>query len=379
LKAANNPHQPIAGEQPVPPAVLPALLADIAQRCTECGACLRDCAFLARYGSPGSIAARFADTLPDQHMAYACNLCGLCSTVCPERLDPCRLFLEIRRRHVSGGSFTSRPYRALLFYERLGLSDLFSWFGLPKDCSTVFFPGCALAGTRPATTLRMFFGLRTRIPSLGMVLKCCAKPSHDLGRSEFFRVHFQPIVDQLHRHGVTTVLTACPSCTRIFRQYGQGLRVETVFTHLYTTEASSRHPTANLEACVHDPCALRDDHASQEAVRGLVRQMGYTVVPMRHQQRTTLCCGEGGAVGFSAPEFAVAWTRKRRDEANGRLIISSCAGCTAMLGRATPTLHLADGLFPPAPGQRSPAPARPPLTYLNRLLLKNRLQKLLHM
>jgi len=375
LKEATDFSYQGVGEALPSPAAFPSLLAEMADRCTDCRACVHHCAFLSQNGSPGSIASAFVDTPTHRQLAYACSLCGLCAAVCPEKLDPCALFLEMRRRQVAAGTFDARPYRPLLVYERLGRSRLLSWFGIPAGCTTVFFPGCALPGTRPAVTLRMFHHLQRQIPNLGMVLHCCTKPSHDLGRSDVFTHNFQIILTRLRQHGINTVLTACPNCTRMFCEYGQELQVETVFTLLHNNGGDADQPANGQEVCVHDPCPLRWDRPSQEATRGLLRRLGYTVQTMRHQYQNTICCGEGGAVGFLHPELAKNWSDKRVAAANGRRLVTTCAGCTSMLGAHTPTLHLADLLFPPPPGSKVVYPARPSMTHLNRLLLKLRLRQ----
>lgn len=349
---------------------------EIHEQCTECGACMRHCAFLQQHGSPLAIVRRTAPDAADQMgSAFGCSLCGLCTAVCPQRLDPCGLFLDMRRRRVALGAFDSSPYRPLLIYEALGRSQLLSWFSLPSGCTTLFFPGCSLPGTRPAVTLRIFQYLQTQIPALGIALTCCAKPSHDLGRNDCFSAHFRSIREQLHARGITSVLTACPNCTNIFRQYAPELTVQTVFTFF----AERGVPTAPLgqgrEISIHDPCSLRADHVSQTAIRSLLHRLGYTPVPMPHQQERTLCCGEGGAVGFVRPDFAQSWTRKRMAEVSGRLLVTSCAGCCAMFAPLTPVIHLADLLFPPRNQRVLPTVSRPPMTYLNRLWLKFQLRQ----
>lgn len=346
----------------------------MAESCTDCRACVRHCAFLQQHGSPATIATSFSDTPHHRQLAYACSLCGLCAAVCPEGLDPCALFLAMRRRQVEAATLDTRPYRSLLLYEWLGRSPLLSTFMIPADCTTVFFPGCALSGNRPAVAWRMFMQLRQHIPNLGVVLHCCSKPSHDLGRSAVFADNFSVLLNKLRVHGIRTVLTACPNCMRMFHDYGQDVHVENVFTLLHRQDGE-HHPDNGQEVCVHDPCPLRNDQPSQEAVRGLLHRLGYTVRPMRHQHQLTICCGEGGAVGFRSPELAQSWSRQRASAAAGRLLVTTCAGCTAMLGAHTPTLHLADLLFPPAQGKKALPAARPPLTYLHRFLLKLRLRR----
>jgi len=358
-------------------ALLASTLRQIRESCSDCGVCQTNCAFLSRYGTPGSIAAGFDFTdAQDQKIAYQCSLCGLCAVVCPEKLDPCALFLDIRRRHVEDGRFDLKPYRTILGYEALGGSSLFSLYAFPPGCDTVLFPGCTLPGTRPAVTLELYRRLRRIVPSLGMVLACCAKPSHDLGRTAHFEAVFGALRDRLAGHGIRTVVTACPNCTRIFSRYGQGLTVRTVYQILADHGSTREGATgAGRAVSIHDPCPGRDDARTQAAVRGIVTGLGHTVVELRHHGRSTLCCGEGGMAGCTAPHFSRQWADRRRREAESRTLVTSCAGCTARLNRVTPTVHVLDLLFrPQVTLRRELQVARPPLTYVNRLLLKLRIK-----
>lgn len=360
------------------PTPLYTLLADIATRCTECGACVRDCAFLQRHGTPKAIAAGYdCEVLACQERAFACSLCGLCAAVCPEGLDPGALFLALRRRAFAADSSALRPYRRLLAYEALGRSALLAWHGIPPGCDTVFFPGCALPGARPEATMGLYRQLRRLLPSVGIVLDCCIKPSHDLGRTAFFEATFFRLRERLIANNIRTVLTACPNCTKIFRQYGERLAVRTVWEVLQEGGFAPEHGRfERLEVSVHDPCPLRDDEHAQAAVRGLLTDWGCTVVEMNHRGKRTVCCGEGGAVGCIDPDLAGAWTGLRAREADSRLLVASCSGCVAMLNRRTPTAHLVDFLYRPnAVGSGTALAARPPFTYWHRLLLKYRLQR----
>lgn len=365
-----------SGAPAVPgPTPLASLQRDIGGRCSECGICRKACSLLTEHGTPKSIADRYNLASPAaQGLAYQCSLCGLCTAVCPEKLDPCRLFLEIRRRCVDDGNFRVFPYRTILGYELLGNSSLFSWYGLPDGCDTVFFPGCTLPGGRPAATKWLFHQLRWSIPDIGIVFACCATPSHDLGRTGSFHRTFGMIHERLLRSGIRTVVTACPNCTKIFRQYGQGLAVHTVYEYLAGKTATSRLVAAG-PITIHDPCALRDDLPSQQAVRRLLGDLGYSFEEMDHSGRRTLCCGEGGSVAAVSPRRAEEWTDLCCGEASGRRVVTYCAGCAGRLGRERPTVHLADLLaLPDAAGKGVPKAARAPFTYWNRLVLIRRLQ-----
>lgn len=345
------------------------LAEDVAARCTHCRACVAGCAFLRQGRSPGAMAQ---DLLAGRTPAnpFECNLCGLCGAVCPENLQPGELFLALRRQAVDQGTLDLRPYRALLTYERLGASPLLSFLGLPPGGDAVFFPGCALPGTRPAVTWDLFQRLRQGIPHLGVALDCCHKPSHDLGRQEYFQARFGRLREGLLAAGVRTVVTACPNCHKVFGLYGQGLRVRSTWEVLAEQpNAVPATPTGD-SVVVHDPCALRHATGVQEAVRTLLRARGLEVAPMGHSGARTLCCGEGGGVGFLTPDLAHDWAKRRAKHAKGRTLVTYCAGCAAQLTRAGITVrHLGEVLLDSAD---TSAVSTPPMTYLNRLWLKAR-------
>jgi Fe-S oxidoreductase len=359
---------------------LPSLqpyLRDIRDRCTECGACVKACAFLSHYGTPKAIASGFDFSLPrHQAIACECSLCSLCSAVCPEKLDPFRLFLEIRRQHVDDGHFEESTYRTILGYEKRGTSPLFSWYGLPEGCDTVFFPGCSLPGTRPEVTLRMFQDLQKAVPAIGIVLDCCTKPSHDLGRQAHFESVFGEMTGYLSGQGVKRVLVACPNCFKIFRHHGNGIAVQTVYEFIHANGFKAGSKNGGIEVGVHDPCALRNEAPVHRAVRGLLAEMGLTITELKHRGRLTVCCGEGGMAGFVKPEFAKAWGAIRQREAAGRPMVAYCAGCTGFLNRVAPTIHIADLLYRPEAALNGKLKvAWAPFTYWNRLMLKRRLKQ----
>jgi uncharacterized membrane protein YdjX (TVP38/TMEM64 family) len=122
---------------------------------------------------------------------------------------------------------------------------------------------------------------------------------------------------------------------------------------------------------IHDSCAVRYDEPVHSAVRDLVKGKGLTVEEMPHSAMKTLCCGEGGAVGFLSQDLAKNWAVLRKKEADGKRLVSYCAGCTHFLNSVTPTSHIIDLLFEPeAALSGNVKVSKAPFTYLNRLKLK---------
>lgn len=357
---------------------LSATLKNVSQKCTKCNLCIKECEFLRQYGKPGEIADNFdQDKNPDLSMAFKCSLCKLCTAVCPVEIDPSNMFLEMRRFAVAKNDGDLAEHKRILAYERRGISKRYTWYGLPENCDTIFFPGCTLPGTRPHTTLALFEHLRKTIPSMGIVLGCCVNISHDLGRQEFFQTKFQEMRRFLVRHGVRNIIAACPSCHKIFDQYGEGLNIRSVYELL--SEGKIKKTIDNhTTVVIHDPCALRFNRGIQDAVRRLVNRIGLETVEMPHSGSKTLCCGEGGSVRHLSPDLSNKWGTDRRAETGSNGVVTYCAGCSNQLAKSMFAIHILDIIFNAKAALSGKARvSKAPMTYLNRIWLKRRLKKLL--
>ena len=154
------------------------------------------------------------------------------------------------------------------------------------------------------------------------------------------------------------------------------LKVKTVYEVLAEKGLPVNQTPTGKPVVIHDPCAIRHEIPIHDAVRTLVRNQGLQVEEMPHQGLKTLCCGEGGAVGMLAPELAGQWGQKRKAEAENRVLVTYCVGCSNLLGKLVPTYHLLD-LFFEAEATRSGKIkiSKSPVTYWNRLRLKKALKK----
>ena len=349
---------------------------NISKNCINCELCQKECKFLQKYGKPKEITV-FYDPLEKMHlsMPFECSLCGLCTVVCPVSIDPATMFLEMRRETVQRSNGNFNEHSCILRYEKRGTSRRYTYYTLPPECDTVFFPGCALPGTRPDKTMKLYEHIRKTIPTLGMVLDCCTKPSHDLGRKDYFDANFNEMKDFLLMNGVRRVFVACPNCYNVFSRYGEKLSVKTVYEVIAEKEAPET-PKVKGIVTIHDPCPIRHETSIHSAVRDVVTRKGLTLKEMLHNREKTLCCGEGGSVGFVSPGLSKQWGGIRKHEADGKRIITYCAGCSSLLGTLTPTSHIIDLLFEPkATLAGKVRVSQPPFTYINRLRLKRRIKK----
>ncbi|TAL17972.1 hypothetical protein EPN96_03350 [bacterium] len=369
LKAISESDPPATGKRRID-----ELLEEVSENCVECGLCVSECSFLEAYGTPRSIAKSYDPSSSSSHsLPFECSLCSLCTAVCPYGVKPKELFLEMRREAIRRGAAPEKQHRALTGYEKAGTSRLLTWRGLPEGCDTVFFPGCALPGTRPGTTFDTFRKLRETIPSLGVVLDCCTKPSHDLGREEYFSATFGELKGWLLDRGVKRVLVACPNCWKVFTDYMPEVAVETVYEALPREE---RSVLEGVNVTIHDSCVMRFAGDAQSAVRALAGSTGAKVVEMVHSGEKTLCCGEGGAVGYVAPKLASTWGLKRAKEAGELPVVTFCAGCANHLSSRIKVCHVLDLISGPKETLEGKVRVgKSPFTYLNRLRLKARFKK----
>jgi len=352
-------------------------LQEMSEECIECEICVKQCAFLQKYGTPKYI----ADNWPTQggitkEMPFECSLCSLCTAVCPVDIDPKKMFFEMRRHVTAYGEANFTKQKLLLNFEKRGTSKRYSFYGLPQDCDTVLFPGCALAGSRSQRVMQLYDHLQNTFPNLGVVLDCCTKPSHDLGRTDFFNTMFADMQNYLVDHGIKNILTACPSCFAIFNKYGEGFVTQNVYDIL---AREAWQPDANISETVvtiQDSCVARFEKNIQDSARKLIQSQSVSFEEMKHHGKKTLCCGEGGGACFVTPDLAGQWGEIRRSERQDKRIITYCAGCANFLGKIGPTAHLLDLVFDPIATLSGKAKvARSPITYLNRILLKRRFRK----
>lgn len=354
-----------------------SIFQEISSECIECNICVKQCAFLKKYGTPKYISDNLLSGKDASGtMAFECSLCSLCTAVCPVDIDPREMFLQMRRHATTCGSGDFSKHKLLLDFEKRGISKRFSFYGLPDGCDTILFPGCALAGSRSERVIQLFIHLQNLFPTLGIVLDCCTKPSHDLGRNDFFQTKFSEMHNFLVKNGIKNILTACPSCYVIFTEYSKGITTNSVYDIL-AQESWAHDPGIPLTTVtVQDSCVARFENKIQTAVRKLIRTQGISYEEMKHHGKKTLCCGEGGGAHFVAPQLAGEWSKIRNHERNGKSIITYCAGCANFLGKIGPTIHLLDLIYDPAKALSGKIKVtKSPVTYLKRLLLKRWFRK----
>ncbi len=98
----------------------------IAETCTSCKRCMKDCLFLQQYcEEPQKLFQQFLEEGLDPIVPYSCMLCGHCTVVCPLQLKLDEAFLAIRQDLIKDG-LPLKQLKSVEMHQRLSTSKFFS-------------------------------------------------------------------------------------------------------------------------------------------------------------------------------------------------------------------------------------------------------------
>jgi Fe-S oxidoreductase len=340
-----------------------------AARCFPCACreCVDACAYLAHHGS---VPRRYIRQIYNNdcivmgsrkanRLANTCALCRLCEVVCPEGLGMAETCREARQSMVARGKMPPSTHEFALRDMAFSQGPDFALVeNAPGTTGSraVFFPGCQLSASSPEHVERVYALLRRELGAVGLHLGCCGAPADWAGRSDRFASTLEETAAAWTRLGATTVITACPSCTRVFRANLPGFAVESLWTVLARTDTGGLAPPRRL--AIHDPCAARHDRAAQDAVRALLERHGVEVVEPDYTRERTTCCSYGGLMSFADRQVADELVRRRIGERDDDYV-TYCAMCRDnFAARGKRSLHVLDLLW--ADGAADPAARRAP-------------------
>jgi heterodisulfide reductase subunit D len=208
--------------------------------------------------------------------------------------------------------------------------------------ATLLFAGCSAdrpdgrSGAVALAKLMQRAGIQFAV--LGEEEKCCGLHAYDLGfRAEYDRLQEENLA-MIKRAGARTVVVACGSCQRAWREHAKvaGSGVEVFHGTQYVAELvqSGRLKFTQIiqkKVTYHDSCHLGRGCGIYEEPRTILRAIpGVEQVEMARNRRWSWCCGGGGGVPEAYPELAQwnAEDRMREAKATGaELMLTSSALC----------------------------------------------------
>jgi len=149
-------------------------------------------------------------------------------------------------------------------------------------------------------------------------------------------------VENLNRHNVKKVVTACPHCFNTFKneypQYGGMFEVHHHSEYLaQLVDEGKLKPLTGLDKKVtfHDPCYLGRQNGVYDAPRQLVQiSARENIVEMERSRANSFCCGGGGGMSFvEEPSDKRVNQERAREvlETGANVLAVGCPFCMTMM------------------------------------------------
>jgi len=330
-----------------------------------------------------------------QEIIYACTLCGNCDVMCKyyNDIDPLLVFEELRAKCVEGGYIPSQLKEIIESIKRNG-NPLFQprekrgeWAkGLNlKDIAeskakVLYYPGCNYSydprlQKMPRLTAKILTKAGVDFGILGNREMCCGTLALQAGDRKSFTASAEANSAAFRRLGVETIITSCPICYSTFKVDYKRYGLDTECEVLHTTEFLEQllkkgllklNKKVSLVTTYHDPCHLgrlsepykewkgkrvkygrydpptkelrHGTYGSYEAPRTLLNKIkGLKLVEMERSKEYSFCCGAGGGVRSTYPDFSLATAQERIEEAvatGAEALVTSCPWCESNFEKA---------------------------------------------
>lgn len=348
-----------------------ALLSHISQECLgdmadngrpRCSRCLKVCQMLTDFQVTPKV--HFSKMLKtgevEPELPFSCNLCSDCTCVCPKDLNLQHAFQLLRQDLAKAhqGRSPIKGHRGIEMHQRFGFSPVFNTACRARlaegkrenTVRRVFVPGCSLPSYKPELVEAILHFLQEKLPDTATLLKCCGKPTMDMGQLELFERRYGEFQAELDSMEADEVITACQNCYKMIEAKSPRQKVVSLWSLLprlgLPKESLNVGKESDLTFAIHDSCPTRHVSAIHDGVRWIMDQLGYTVSELEKSRENTTCCGMGGMVAAANFPLAEKVMKARADEALSRVMVVYCASCrTAMLLGGKRCVHLLDLIF----------------------------------
>ncbi len=305
------------------------------QACSRCGICIDPCQLQSQLGINDVQSVYFLRdrryAMLQQKIANNCLMCGRCEAVCPVgiNLNTLRLNSRSTMRNIPN----ERRYNYLAGLDRSQGEGRVGYFA---GCMTLLTPKTL------AAMQRIFEAAREDVwwaDKDGGV--CCGRPLKLSGEVDSAQKMIDYNKELFRRHGITTLVTSCPICLRVFREeYGlQGIEVlhhsEYILRLMHQGRLSVKYSAATFT--YHDPCELGRGSGIYDEPRAVIEAVGHLLEPA-HTGRDALCCGSSVANTAinDAQQLRIAeGVAQELDATGAETVVTACPLCKKAIMRGS--------------------------------------------
>lgn len=305
------------------------------QACSRCGICIDPCQLQSQLGINDVQSVYFLRdrryAMLQQKIANNCLMCGRCEAVCPVgiNLNTLRLNSRSTMRNIPN----ERRYNYLAGLDRSQGEGRVGYFA---GCMTLLTPKTL------AAMQRIFEAAREDVwwaDKDGGV--CCGRPLKLSGEVDSAQKMIDYNKELFRRHGITTLVTSCPICLRVFREeYGlQGVEVlhhsEYILRLMHRGRLSVKYSAVTFT--YHDPCELGRGSGIYDEPRAVIEAVGHLTEPA-HTREDALCCGSSVANTAinDAQQLRIAeGVAQELDATDAETVVTACPLCKKAIMRGT--------------------------------------------
>ena len=225
-------------------------------------------------------------------------------------------------------------------------------YAATNPAESVFWPGCAAMKLAPELLVQAHRALAEEVPGLGFSSWCCAKPTNAVGTAAQKQNRQNQLTAYFAKTGIRRIYTLCPNCQLAL---GKRADMEVLSAWPLLAQHAEEHPqTAHhftQPHALHDPCAAREDAASQDAARRILAARHTPHTEFAHCRAQARCCGRRDMLFLTNPAASQKMLHARLAEAEGLPIVTYCESCVeAFRAAGHQAVHLLEVLFDtPAP------------------------------
>ncbi len=303
--------------------------------CSRCGICIDPCQLQSVLGVNDVQSVYFLRDrrygMLRSEVADNCLLCGRCAQRCPVQIDLNTLRINSRD--------TLHAIPAGRRYDYLKTADPSSGEG-----KVGYFAGCMTL-----LTPRTLAAMETIFHAAGEEVWwadreggiCCGRPLKLAGETEAAHRMMESNTALFRKHGITTLVTSCPICLKVFRE-DYALDGIEVLHHSQYILRSMRSGRLNVAAgtarfTYHDPCELGRGSGIYDEPRAVIEAVGSLLEPADTRENA-LCCGSSVAntAITDGQQLQIARAVAAELEATGaETIVTACPLCKKALARGT--------------------------------------------
>jgi Fe-S oxidoreductase len=335
----------------------------------------------------------YTDKLLD--IVYNCQLCGACGVSCNYAMDMEVLepITEFRIKCVEDGKTNPALDKVIASLKKTGSmvpvkGKRGSWStGLKvKDATkekvdVLYHVGCLTSYDKDMqklakATVRILQKAGVNFGIAGNAETCCGGRAYQMGYPKEFLAQAKKNMDMIKKAGVKTLVTGCADGYHAFKVLYDKYELKGSLEVLHISEYIAKlikdgklkpRKKVAMSVTYHDPCRLgrlgepwihwkgkkipgdrfvfdppkpyrRGTNGVYEPPRDVIKSIpGIKLAEMTRIKEYSWCCGAGGGVNESNPDFALWTARKRIEEAvstGAEAIVSACPWCEKTLSEA---------------------------------------------